>query len=97
MSQHLLKTALGRALREARERTPGHAGRCLSQSAIAARVGVEDKGTIGEYERGAGGFPPDEILERWATATGTTYVAIIDRAAELIRDEIKRRGDPSTG
>lgn len=96
MSQHLFKTALGQALREARKRTPGKAGRSLSQGTIARHLDV-DKGTVTAWENGNGGLLGDEAIEVYAKLCDTTYEAIIARAAELVRDETRRRGAGPSG
>lgn len=96
MTQHLLKTALGQALREARERTPGDHGRPLSQGAVARHLKV-DKSTVTAWENGNGGLPGDEAIDGYAELCGTTYAALVDRSSEIIRAETKRRGRPSSG
>lgn len=93
MSHQIQKTAYGLALREAREKTPGVGGRCLSQNAIGQELGM-DAHTIGEYERGDGGVPPDEVILAYAKLTGQTFGQIMEAAAAHTRRITRRRGEP---
>ncbi len=95
MGHEILKSAVGRALAEARQRTQGPRGRHLSQDAIAKRLDVVTS-TVGDWERGAGGLPPDEIIAAWAELAGETYGTIMDRVAAIIREDSEPREDPSS-
>lgn len=89
----LLKTCLGHALREARERTPGIGGRCLSQNAVGQAAGGVDSRTISGYELAQRGIPPDAVVHAYARLTGTTYYGLYTRAMAYAADEAKRRGE----
>ncbi len=89
----LLNKALGQALRQARLRTEGPRGRALSQHTVSVALNVHG-GTITAYEGGKGGTPPDAVILGYAALAGTTYGAIMDDAAEIIRAMTEPNADP---
>lgn len=90
----LLKTLLGLALREARENTPGIGRHCLTQNAIGEHIGGVNSHTIGDYELGRGGVPPDAVVAAYIDLTGVTHDELLESMARHARELTRRRGEP---
>lgn len=83
--QHLMKTALGLALQEARAEAN------VTQSQIAAAAGI-DKTTVSEWERGKGGFPEDDLVEAsYTKLTGRTVHQLWERGAVILGELVTQR------
>lgn len=93
-SNDLLKTILGLALREARENTPGVGRNRLTQNAIGEHIGGVNSHTIGDYENGVGGIPPDEVIAAYIDLTGVTHGELFESMARHARELTRRRGEP---
>lgn len=85
MSNTILKTAIGRALADARLRARDADGRAISQNTLAQALRV-DKSTVGDWERGTGGVPPDDVIAAYAKLVGESYGDITDRASAIARE-----------